>query len=434
MTDLREVQLLGVGSNNKGKLAFKTGGADGVFKGGGKNFTVMTDVEEVNCQLYAWKAFLCCKALTPFAIRQAAPIVGYGTPQAIEVMDTIDEYTSCYEGVSGCLVFSTMLCIYCGPRPNKYLMIENFKSKEESKTNLGKSDQTYIARENRTKTESLCGCGKGKWIISKGDSKEPILWTEYRRGCCGMGGKTHYLMRDGENNIVAQHQYKGPLCGGGCSCRMCMFNCYQMCCCCCPKNGCPMYSLQYKIQTPKVPSKEFPKYRNKFETEPQDEEIRLFAPTCISMCCGKGHAKVEVPTFYSAANVEGVHSHDGEETSKDDNMTVNKSKMDNRLIFKDIPCCTRAIQQCSCGGFENGDLPGGFEEMALAAELAAAVAQEGALDGATDKQTNAGEDSKKNWKRSKYDVTNFEFPENFTSSQKAGALLAALSMTNDLGC
>ena len=140
-----------------------------------------------------------------------------------------------------------------------------------------------------------------------------------------------------------------------------------------------MYSLQYKIQTPKVPSKEFPKYRNKFETEPQDEEIRLFAPTCISMCCGKGHTKVEVPTFYSAANVEGVHSHDGEETSKDDNMTVNKSKMDNRLIFKDIPCCTRAIQQCSCGGFENGDLPGGFDEMALAAELAAAVAQEGAL-------------------------------------------------------
>ena len=33
MADLREVQLLGVDTNNKAKLAFKTSGADGVFTG-----------------------------------------------------------------------------------------------------------------------------------------------------------------------------------------------------------------------------------------------------------------------------------------------------------------------------------------------------------------------------------------------------------------
>lgn len=311
-------------------------------------------------------------------------------------------------------------------------MLENFTDKEAAK---GSSDETFIIRENRTKCQRYCGSRKGFFVLSKPESEEPILMTDYKKGCGGCGGKTHYMMRDGKNNIVAAHRFKDAC---TCSIKGCMAGCCRCVTCglCGGKGGCALYELQFKIQTPTEPTDGIPKWKNRFDIEPQSDELRIMGPTCFSTCCGKKHAKVEHVTYYPASSNPDANV--AEETDNDGNKITPSAKgQDNRMLIKQPHCCAKSGQMM-CPVFpDGGGIPGleALETLAEASQMAADAQADGLFDNVGEKAVKtaavAGGAAAVTWKKSKYDVTCMEFPNYFNAGQRAGLLMMALENSLD---
>jgi hypothetical protein len=126
-----------------------------------------------------------------------------------------------------------------------FYSLENFHGVEREK-----STETFIVRENRTRSEQCLGQKKGFFSISKTGDQAPLLTSEYVYSC--IGSKTHFLMKDANGNIVASHTLNEPTtcadifagCASKCTGAMCC-----CCTCCCGKSSCPTtsYTLISKV-------------------------------------------------------------------------------------------------------------------------------------------------------------------------------------------
>ena len=99
------------------------GNADDVFDQN-EPYTKMTEVQVVDCPLKAFKAFLCCKAILPRLVREAAKNdPQFQSGKIIDAMDTFDEYTNCYEPVEGMVDCCIITALWHGPRPGSFWML-----------------------------------------------------------------------------------------------------------------------------------------------------------------------------------------------------------------------------------------------------------------------------------------------------------------------
>lgn len=128
-----------------------------------------------------------------------------------------------------------------------FYSLENF---HDNGVERQQSNETFIVRENRTRSEQCLGKKKGFFSISKAGDEAPLLTSEYAYSC--IGSKTYFLMKDANGNVVASHQLNEPTtCAdfiGGCfsKCTGCLCCC---CSCCCGKSSCPKtsYTLLSKV-------------------------------------------------------------------------------------------------------------------------------------------------------------------------------------------
>lgn len=187
--------------------------------------------------------------------------------------------------------------------------------------------------------------------------------------------------------------------------------------------------------TPDEPTNEIPKYLPDYRVK---QGVRLMNLTCAGLCCGKSHAKVKFPHFFSAGKELPPPEEEPEEAQGEKESTKTKVKRgDNRVIVKDLNPCEKAcnLWNVAFDAIDPGML-GELGDMGALVEIASEMkgvkdelsdlkddVDDAMPEGNVDKE--AGAEGIK-WSRSKNDTYGLEYPSHFTSTQRSGMLLMAL--------
>ena len=379
-------------------------------------YAKLTQVELADDKLMTWKKFKAFTICCPFLVRKVGDIES-NTKGYLDIMDSIDDVTACCTCGSMCLDYIAQQMIWGHAKPPMSYLLETYHEKG------GEVAKTYIFKDKRSVSERLCKMKLGHWSMYElGNDENVIMKANYRRNCFKL--RTHYQMKDKDNNVLASHLLRKPLCYCDCSCA----GCWRMCCAPCYMcaNMCNSYTPIYSYMTPFNPTQEPPAYVPDYKIR---EGFRLMGYSCIGFCCGKSHEKVENPTLFGA----GKEMPPEPEGDKEKDDAAEKKLGDNRVLVKDKNPCAK---MCMLFAPNFDDVPlDGLGEIGELAEMAKEVHDE-VSELRDDMEEAVGDedvDQKKGqggvkWARSKNDTYDIEYPRHFTSAQRLGMVLGALEL------
>lgn len=378
-------------------------------------YATLTQVEIADDKFMTWKKYKAFTVCFPFLVRKVGDIEGQ-TKSVLDAMDAMDDMTACCTGGSMCLDYIAQQLIWGHAKPPMSYLLEAYAEKD------GEVAKTYILKDKRTATERMCKMKIGHWSMYElGNEEDLLMKANYRRNCFKL--RTHYQMKDKDDNVLASHLLRDPFCYCDCSCKGCMRMCFAPCICI--GKCCSSYKPIATYMTPYQPTQEPPAYLPDYKVK---EGFRLMGYSCIGLCCGKSHDAVEFPTFFTAGREMPEEEDDDDESGEKE---AKKKKLDNRILVKDRNPCAKMCMLFT-PSFE--DLPlEGLGELGELAEMAKEVAGElselrddmEAEGGDLDVDKQAGQGGVK-WARSKNDTYGIEYPSHFTSAQRLGMVLAAL--------
>lgn len=369
-------------------------------------YAKLTQVEVADDKLLAWKKYKAFTVCCPYFVRKVGDYEA-NVKGAVDSLDALDDVTGLCTCGTMCLDYIAQQLIWGHAKPPMSFLLETYAEKD------GDVAKTYILKDKRTASERMCKMKIGHWSMYElGNEEDLLMKANYRRNWCKL--RTHYQMKDKDDNVLASHLLRDPCCYCDCSCtglmKMCCFPFYYF------ANFCNSYALIATYMTPFEPTREPPAFEPSYKVK---EGFRLMGYSCIGLFCGKSHEAVEFPTFFSAGK---------EMPAEENNEESGKKKLDNRVLVKDKNPCAK---MCSLftPGFEELPLEGLGEIAEMAQEVAGELSE--LRDDIEDAQGEMDVDKKGGqggvkWARSKNDTYGLEYPRHFTSAQRLGMVLAAL--------
>jgi len=376
-------------------------------------YAKLTQVELADEKFMTWKKFKAFTVCCPYLVRRVGDVES-NTKSILDSLDALDDVTAICSCGSMCIDYIAQQMIWGHAKPPMSYLLETYHEKD------GEVAKTYILKDKRSVSERFCKMKLGHWSMYElGNEENLLMKANYRRNCFKL--RTHYQMKDKDNNVLASHLLRKPICYCDCSCAGCMRMCcypFYMC-----ANACSSYTPIYSYMTPFEPTQEPPAYTPDYKIK---EGYRLMGYSCIGLCCGKSHESVEFPTLFGAGKEMPAEAEEAEEGEK-------KKLGDNRVLVKDRNPCAKMCMLFS-PSFE--DLPlDGFGELGELAEMAKEIGEEVSelRDDMEEAAGDADVDSKNGqggvkWARSKNDTYGIEYPVHFTSAQRLGMVLGALEL------
>lgn len=285
-------------------------------------------------------------------------------------------------------------------------------------------DPRYLfIQDDRGLCPRMCGSKKGQWSIYSGEKKIARIHKPKTGGClCCCKKKPYLVMEDMDGNLIARQRIT-PTCSQcmNQTCRKCTCQCCCLCRICdCIRCKCLITDPVAKIQAPG--SKQLMKVYNR------------------GACCKAAKGKIEYPTMYIPGQDGADDDEDGAKIAPEDDKADEPEDEGEAPKGKDM-------YNVTCGGPDKGK-PGkkvkyyikkppycglsASKCVGLSRDIKRITGLEG-LEDLKQMLDNMGQARKpppqmKDYKKVKHDCFDIQYGQNFTTAQKAGAMLFWLNL------
>jgi len=419
----------------------------------------VTVLEPDGCQFKAVKACICCRAIGVCLLDELVPQIPDPTifqpmAESWSAAKEVDEILAVFccdpigndpplATIGNCIdsSFKFLFCIPCTGSNSVSLMYEGqvdhalkaadkMTGDEEAGEAIKKAHmqaygpkveatETLYMIDKRTACQKMCGCKKGLWTIYNGNTK--VGETKKMKKPCQCA--KYYTMTDADGTMIARIQISPTLCQAlNKTCRKCT------CQCCCLCRVCDCIRCKCCVAKP---------------------DVRVLAPTFKekvdifykAKCCGAPKTKIYYPTMYIPGQGD---ADEGKNEAADDpkDAATDDAPIEGGDGYQKYNKQTKGAKKGEPGEKQKYYLKkpkyatcGCIPDVGMKRDIAKCLGA-GATEAFGGNITDIASDAKnstdakggklKGWKKSLDDVFDIQYGENFTTSQKAGALLAVL--------